>query len=138
MIGHYRHWFPEKTPAKIFIASTTAGRSWRGQVIEGEARAQGGVPAFVYQLDFEHAAHTDDIGLVFGTRPGMTTGQHAMSERVMDSFIAFAKTGEPGRPSHELQARKTMVVDTVSRVENDPRRRVRELFAAVPYVQPGT
>ena len=31
-----------------------------------------------------------------------------------------------------------MIFDTTSRVENDPRRAERELFAKVPYVQPGT
>jgi para-nitrobenzyl esterase len=31
-----------------------------------------------------------------------------------------------------------MVFDTVSRVESNPRGRERDLFATVPYVQPGT
>jgi para-nitrobenzyl esterase len=31
-----------------------------------------------------------------------------------------------------------MIFDTESRFENNPRRWERELFARVPYVQPGT
>ncbi|MEQ1515743.1 MAG: hypothetical protein ABL931_04550, partial [Usitatibacteraceae bacterium] len=86
----------------------------------------------------ENAAHTADIGLVFGTRSEMSAAARAMSERMMDVFIRFAKTGDPGWPRYELATRKTMRFDVVSRVENDPRRRERELFAMVPYVQPGT
>ncbi len=138
VVSTYRRWFPEKTAEEIFIAATTAGRSWRGQIIEAEERARAGVPAFVYQLNFAQAAHTADIGLVFGTKPAMTAAQRMMSEQMMNAFIAFAKTGNPGWPSHDLVTRKTMVFDTVSRVENDPRKRERELFETVPYVQPGT
>jgi para-nitrobenzyl esterase len=138
VIHQYRQWFPEKSPIEIFIAATTASRSWRGQVIEAAERARAGAPAFVYQLDFEQATHTDDIGLVFGTKPAMTPAQRRMSERMMQAFIAFAKTGNPGWPTHDLATRKTIVFDFDSRVENDPRRRERELFAAVPYLQPGS
>ena len=107
-------------------------------MIEAEERARAGAPAFVYQLDFEQAMHTDDIGLVFGTRPGMTTAQRAMSDRMMNAFIAFAKSGNPGWTAYDLAKRQTMVFDTDSRVVSDPRKRERELFAVVPYVQPGT
>ena len=31
-----------------------------------------------------------------------------------------------------------MIFDAAPRVENDPRRAERELFARVPYIQPGT
>ena len=138
VVDSYRQWFPQNTPAEIFIAATTASRSWRGQVIEAEERARASAPAFVYQLDFEQAAHTADIGLVFGTKPAMTAAQRAMNAQMMAAFITFAKTGNPGWPGHDLATRKTMVFDTVSRVENDPRGRERRLFEAVPYVQPGS
>lgn len=138
VVSTYRRWFPEKTAVEIFIAATTASRSWRGQVIEAEERARAGAPAFVYQLNFEQAAHTADIGLVFGTKPAMTAAQRMVSDLMMNAFIAFAKIGNPGWPSHDLLTRKTMVFDTVSRVENDPRKRERELFETVPYVQPGS
>jgi para-nitrobenzyl esterase len=138
VIDEYRRWFPARTPAEIFIAATTAGRSWRGQVIEAEERARAGAPAFVYQLDFEAAAHTDDIGLVFGTASGMSGARRALSEKMMDAFVAFAKTGNPGWPAYDVVERKTMIFDTVSRIENDPRMPERTLFATVPYIQPGT
>jgi para-nitrobenzyl esterase len=34
--------------------------------------------------------------------------------------------------------RPTMIFDTPSRIENDPRKWERELFARIPYIQPGT
>jgi para-nitrobenzyl esterase len=138
VIDAFRSWFPAKTPQQIFIAATTAGRSWRGQIIEAEERAKAGSPAFVYQLDFEDAKHTDDIGLAFGTMPDPTPAQTAMSGRVMDAFVRFARTGNPGWQPYTLRDRATMIFDRASRVERDPRRRERNLFAVVPYIQPGS
>lgn len=138
VVAKYREWFPEKTAAQVFIAATTAGRSWRGQIIEAEARALANAPAYVYQLDFENAAHTDDIGLVFGTSRAMTKTAHKVSTRMQESFTLFAKTGNAGWEPYKLPERKTMLFDSASRVVSDPRGRERELFAEVPYIQPGT
>jgi para-nitrobenzyl esterase len=138
VVAKYREWFPEKTAVQVFIAATTAGRSWRGQIIEAEARAAADAPAFVYQLDFENAAHTDDIGLVFGTAPSMTEAARAVSTRIREAFTMFAKSGNAGWEPYTLPARKTMLFDTTSRVVDDPRGRERALFAEAPYIQPGT
>ena len=92
----------------------------------------------MYQLDFEAAKHTDDIGLSFGTIPDPTPAQQAMSDQMMDAFVRFARSGDPGWPAYDLTRRQTMVFDTDSRVVNDPRQWERELFARVPYLQPGT
>jgi len=61
-----------------------------------------------------------------------------LSARMMDTLIRFARTGDPGWPAYTPNARQTMIFDTTSRVVSDPRRRERELFARVPYIQPGT
>jgi para-nitrobenzyl esterase len=138
VVSEFRARYPKAEPLDLFHRIVTAARSWRGQVEEAEARARAGAPAFVYQLDFENAKHADDIGLAFGTVPYATPAQRAMSETMMDAFIRFAKTGSPGWSPYELKARKTMVFDTASRVVSDPRKWERELFARIPYVQPGT
>ena len=63
---------------------------------------------------------------------------------MQDSFVAFAKTGDPNHrglnlwPRYDLTRRTTMIFDAVTRPEDDPRRWQRELFARVPYIQPGT
>jgi para-nitrobenzyl esterase len=139
LVAQFRARNPEASPEELFHRIVTAARSWRGQVEEAEARARSGKGnTFVYQLDFENAQHTDDIGLAFGTTAGESTARAAMSAVVMDAFTRFARSGDPGWPAYNLDSRQTMVFDTASRVESDPRQWERELFARVPYVQPGT
>ena len=59
-------------------------------------------------------------------------------------FVAFATHGDPNHaglprwPGYDLQRRATMIFDTTSHRADDPRRWERELFARVPYIQPGT
>ena len=135
----FRARYPADGPEQIFHRMVTAGRSWRGQVEEADARARAGVKhTWVYQLDFEQAKHTDDIGLSFGTFENPTPARQAMSDRLMDAFVRFARTGNPGWAPYTVPGRETMVFDTVSRVVRDPRRWERELFARVPYIQPGS
>lgn len=139
VVGEFRARYPRDSAEQLFHRIVTAARSWRGQAEEADARARAGRGnTFVYQLDFEQAKHTDDIGLSFGTIASPTPAQTAMSQTVMDAFIRFAKTGNPGWTPYELKARETMVFDTQSRVVADPRKWERELFARIPYVQPGT
>ena len=138
VVAQFRARCPAASPLEQFHRIVTAARSWRGQVEEAEARAQAGAPAYVYQLDFENAKHTDDIGLSFGTFENPTAARQAMSDTVMDAFVRFARTGNPGWPKYDLGSRRTMVFDTQSRVVSNPRQWERELFARVPYIQPGT
>lgn len=137
--AEFRARYRKDSPEQIFHRMVTAGRSWRGQVEEADARARVGVrQTWVYQLNFEQAMHTDDIGLSFGTFENPTPARQAMSDRMMDAFVRFARAGNPGWAPYTLPQRATMVFDTHSRVENDPRRWERELFARVPYIQPGS
>jgi para-nitrobenzyl esterase len=153
VVAQYRAHFPDWSPEQVFYAATTAGRSWPGQVIEAEARARADAPTWVYQVDFASpvkpergAPHMMDIPLAFGTLDaprsltGTGEGARAASRAVMDRFLAFARSGDPGPgwPHYRLDRRSTMIFDTHSRVEDDPRRWERELFAKVPYIQPGS
>jgi para-nitrobenzyl esterase len=60
-----------------------------------------------------------------------------------DSFIALARTGNPNgntRPHwqhYNLTQRSTMIFDSTLRIEDDPRREERLLFAVAPYIKPG-
>ena len=157
VVAQYRQHFPSWTPEQVMYDATTAGRSWPGQVIEAEARARSGAPAWVYQVDFASrteprrgAMHTMDIPLAFGTlgvagsQTGTGADARAASKAVQDSYVAFAKTGNPNHPGlplwpkYDLAKRGTMIFDTASHIENDPRKWQRELFARIPYIQPGT
>lgn len=138
VIAQYRARFPHFSAHDVFFAATTASRSWRGQVLQAQARALAGAPAYVYQLNFERAKHTDDIGLVFGTFTPATKARAGVSRQMMDHFKQFIRSGDPGWPAYTLAQRATMIFDTRSRVQNNPRAWERELFARIPYIQPGS
>lgn len=152
VVREYRRLYPHYSPSDVYFAASTAARSWRGALIELEERARAGAPAFAYQLDWRcpreggifGAPHTLDIPLVFGNLAesewigARTPEAEAMSRPMMDALLRFARTGDPGWAPYTLPERRTMIFDNVSRLEADPRRAERELFASVPYVQPGT
>jgi para-nitrobenzyl esterase len=157
VIAEYRRLYPNYSASDVLFAATTAGRSWRGAVIEAEERAKSGSPAYAYQLNWVSprdggkfgAPHASDIQLVFDNidKPGATAiGPRAqpMADQMSETFIAFARTGNPNNKqiprwdTYTLPLRKTMVFDVPSHLDNDPRGAERRLFAKVPYVQPGT
>lgn len=157
VVSQYRAHFPSWSPERIFYAATTAGRSWPGQVIEADARAEANTPTWVYQVDFQSptqprrgAPHTMDIALSFGTLDaegsftGTGAGARAVSAKMMKAFANFARAGNPNGagvprwPIYRLPTRTTMVFDLETRAVDDPRRWERELFARVPYIQPGS
>lgn len=158
VVEQYRKLYPEYTPSEVFFAATTAARSWRGAIEEAEARArQAGAPTWAYQLDFRspvepqmRAPHMLDIALVFGNLgaegsiTGTGTESQSVSQQMSRAFIALARDGNPnhaGLPEwqpYTLRERNTMVFDVPSRLESDPRGAEREIFARVPYIQPGT
>jgi len=55
----------------------------------------------------------------------------ALADKVSDAWIAFARTGDPNTPKlphwpvYDLQDRATMVINSVSKVVNDPLREQR-------------
>jgi para-nitrobenzyl esterase len=161
VIAEYRRWYPGYSPADVFFASTTASRSWRGQVIEAERRAAqpvAGDHTWVYQFDWGSpidggmwgAFHGLDVPFVFNTVPLVpeTVGRGAdarrLADQMSDALLAFARTGNPNSgglprwPAYDLERRATMMFDARPRIEDDPRGNERRLFAPIVYVQPGT
>ena len=154
----YRQLYPDMSPSDVFFAATTAGRSWRGAIIEDEERARAGHPAFAYQVDFKaptdggiHGApHTVDIPLAFHNVQvpyvymADTPQARRMADVMSDAFVAFARTGSPQTPAlpewkgYSLENRETMIMDLKPELMNDPRGAERKLFEAVPFVQQGT
>ncbi|NHF67550.1 carboxylesterase/lipase family protein [Xanthomonas hortorum] len=158
VIAEYRRLYPQYSPSEVFFAATTAGRSWRGAVEEAEARARQGAPTWVYQLDWGSpldggkfgAFHTLDIPLVFDTiaQPGSRTGDGAdaqrMAAQMSEALLAFARSGDPnhrGLPrwrQYSLQQRETLLFDTPSRLDYDPRGGERKMYQQAPFIQRGT
>jgi para-nitrobenzyl esterase len=161
VIAMYRRLYPAYSPADVFFAATTDSRSWRGQVIEAERRAEQKAAAphtWVYQLDWGTpidggrwgAHHGLDVPLVFDNavllpdRVGSGPDARDLAELMSETCIAFTRTGRPSArglpawPPYDLARRATMVFDAPARVVEDPRGTERRFFAQVPYVQPGT
>jgi para-nitrobenzyl esterase len=156
VIEKYKAWFPGISPSDLFFLATTAARSWRAAIVEDELRAQAGTPAFAYQVDWpspddkRRAQHMIDIPLAFdntdkaGAITGSGDGAGAMAAVMSETFIAFAKTGNPNNKvlpewkPYTLPSRETMVFNLPPRLENDPRGEQRRLFEEVPFIQQGT
>jgi para-nitrobenzyl esterase len=90
------------------------------------------------------ACHGLEIAFVFGNQgtaelaafTGAGPDADAVSDAMMQAWIAFARTGDPSTadqpwPRYDTTTRPTMVFDATSRVEDDPRREERELFAGM-------
>ncbi|SEG60409.1 para-nitrobenzyl esterase [Bryocella elongata] len=165
VVAKYREWHPDYSPADVFFAVTTDSRSWRGEVIEADRRAadpKSQPHTWVYQLNWKSgvdggkwgAPHTLDIPLAFDNvalSPGMVGASPAdqaraqhMAEIVSETYIAFARTGNPNNPklphwpTFDLRQRATLILNDPPRIEDDPRGRERSYLGQVPYVQPGT
>lgn len=151
VIAQYRARYPQMRPRELLWDAVTAARSWRGQVEEAQARSAADAPTWVYQLNFADPAHpeagamhTMDIPLAFGTTAhpsapsGNSAAARAVSATMMAAFTGFARTGTLPWPQYRTDRRTTMIFDTSSAPVDDPRRWQRELFARVPYIQPGS
>jgi len=158
IIADYRRWYPAYSAGNVFFAVTTAFRSWHGMVIESDRRATQHGPTWTYNFAWQSpvdggkwgAPHTMDIPFAFdnikiaSSMTGGGTDAQKVADQLCDTFIAFARTGDPNNqaiphwPRYELEHRPTMIWNSVSRLEDDPRGEERRLIAQAPYVQPGT
>ena len=164
IVAKYREWYPQYSASDVFFAATTAFRSWPGQVIEAERRAES--PAqrrtWVYEMDWRSpvaggkfgAPHTVDIPFFFdnlAVAPGMVGASpedvaraQPLASAMSETLIAFAKSGDPNHASlphwasYDLKQRATMIWNTAPKVVDDPRKNERELAAQAHYRQPGT
>lgn len=159
VIALYRRVNPGFSASDIFFAATTDSRDWRPAVVEIERRAAltKAAPTWSHELHWRspvdpkmRAHHALDVTLMMdnvalsnrftGTGPEA----YAMAAIMSDTYIAFAKTGNPNNtripnwPAYDLKRRATMALDLASRVIDDPRSEARKLFSTVPYENPGT
>ncbi|MEN5363858.1 carboxylesterase/lipase family protein [Brevundimonas intermedia] len=157
VVDWYRRRFPQMSPSDVFFAAATCGRSRPGHLIQAEERAKLNGPTWMYQLDFGSpveprlgAFHSFDIALAFDNcdKPGSKTGMGAEAMKVAaimsETFIAFARTGDPNNAAipawgrYALPERATMIFDVDARVEHDPRADERRLFQTAPFLKQGT
>ncbi len=148
-VSAYRGERPDATPTELACAFVTDRVMWWGAIDWAQRKvAAGGAPVYVYRFDFASAAlggifgamHGGEIPFVFdnyrltpmaGDRP-----ENAQVARVMsEAFVRFAADGDPNHPDlptwspHTLEQRATMVFDSASHAEGDPRPAIRDLYA---------
>ncbi len=159
LVQLYRQWYPHFSPSDVFFAITTAARSWRSMIIQAERRARyAHAPTYVYLFDWNspvnnyklRSAHGMDIPFFFNNTEngkhliGEGEEQKQLASIMSDVLIAFAYTGSPQTHSlplwetFSLDRYPTMVFRIPPSLEFDPRKKERELFAPIPYIQPGT
>ena len=140
----------EKKPPYLAQAQALTDATGRkNAIIQGERRAAlGGAPTWMYIWAWATPAFDGKFGAVHGhdvdasfhiVRSNMVgSGRVAgrlMADRLAGSWVAFAKTGDPNNPAvphwpaYEPGQRATMIFDNHTRVENDPRRAFRQLWA---------
>ncbi|WP_298163291.1 carboxylesterase/lipase family protein [Brevundimonas sp.] len=157
VVDWYRARFPQMSPVDVFFAAATCGRSRPGHLIQAQERARIGDRTWMYQLDFGSpveprlgAYHSFDIALAFDNchQPTSKTGTGPeaieVARRMSETFIAFARTGDPNNAAipawapYDLERRSTMIFDVDTRSVDDPRGDERRLFQVAPFLKQGT
>jgi para-nitrobenzyl esterase len=89
------------------------------------------------------AVHGTDVSASFnnfqdGIGGAGSPQQRALWAKFANTWIAFAKTGDPNNPAipkwpaYDSVSRATMVFDRETRVENDPRAEIRKFWEQMP------
>ena len=148
----YKQRYPQKSPFLIQAQIFTDAGFRRSAITQAERKAAlGKAPAYMYLWSWESpgfggkfgAVHGTDVAASFhGVRDtivgvGSAEGK-VMCDRLASVWVAFASTGDPNNPriprwpAYDGTTRATMVFDTDTRVENDPRGEIRRFWAEIP------
>lgn len=149
ILALYRRADPKKSAYLIQAQVLTDAGGRRNAIIQGERKAAlGRAPAYMYIWEWATPAYDGKFGAVHGhdvdasfhiyrsnmAGSGSKAGR-AMCDRLAAAWVAFAKTGDPNNehiphwPAYEAANRATLVLDDVTRVENDPRAEMRKYWA---------
>ena len=153
LLDAYSQTHPGATPSDLVIYIFTDHKYRLNDIRAAERKTQqGGAPAYMYLFTWKtpvldgrlKTPHTLCIPFVFGNvdiASGITgTGpeRYPLMQRVMDAWIAFARSGNPGhaglptwRP-YSVSERATMIFDNECRLNNDPNDRDRAIMNEFP------
>jgi para-nitrobenzyl esterase len=152
ILALYKQRYPQKSPFLIQAQVFTDSGFRRSAITQAERKAAlGKAPAYMYLWSWVSPGHGGKFGAVHGTDVsasfhnirdnivgvGSALGK-VMCDRLASAWVAFAKTGDPNNPqiprwpAYDAAARATMVFDTDTRVENDPRGEIRKFWEAMP------
>jgi para-nitrobenzyl esterase len=152
LIEAYRREYPDLSPSALYFNIASYPMMGAGSVTIAERKAAlGKAPAYLYRLDWETpvldgkliSPHGLEMPFVFDNVEGggiaLTGGGEAaqkMADRLSETWIAFAATGNPntdksGLPQwdpYDAENRPTMIFDHECRVAADPLKEQRLIF----------
>src|SRR5215468_564828 len=152
ILALYRRRYPQKSAFLIQAQAFTDAGFRRSAITQAERKAAlGKAHAYMYLWSWESpgfggkfgAVHGTDVAASFhGVRDtimgvGSAEGK-VMCDRLASVWVAFAKTGDPNNPqlprwpAYDSATRATMVFDTDTRVETDPRSEIRKFWEQMP------
>jgi para-nitrobenzyl esterase len=152
ILALYEQRYPQKSPFLIQAQVFTDSGFRRSAITQAERKAaQGKAPAYMYLWAWVSPGFGDKFGAVHGTDVsasfhnvrdnivgvGNPEGK-VMCDRLASAWVAFAKTGDPNNPriprwpNYDAVTRATMVFDTDTRVETDPRSEIRKFWEQMP------
>jgi para-nitrobenzyl esterase len=131
-------------PIELYAAVHTDRTFWVPALRLAEAQAAREPRTFVYRVDHESpmlggalgACHAVELPFVFGTYDlpggeqfaGKGPEVEALSGRMMDAWLAFARGGDPGWPAYDAERRATQVFGPRCALEHDPRPDERRVW----------
>ncbi|MFL5619940.1 MAG: carboxylesterase family protein, partial [Gemmatimonadaceae bacterium] len=159
IVETYRRSRPAASATALYVEIESVTMMGLGSIEIAEKKsAQGGAPAFLYNLGYKSGEkvpgteypmgtpHAMDIGLKFnnvtpstflmGNRPERLTASHNMAEL----WATFARTGRPAAagqpawPAYDLGRRATMRIDAMCEVIDDRNRAEREMWRSLGYL----
>jgi para-nitrobenzyl esterase len=138
---------PNAPPPELFFKITTARGYWRDSLLQTEAKTrQQGAPVYAYRLMWRTPVeggrritpHSLDLPFMFDnvTKAPQMVGAPCdatsiMAEQMSESWLAFAKSGNPNNPfvpewrDYDFEERTVMLFDETSTAASDPHKAER-------------
>jgi para-nitrobenzyl esterase len=148
IIQAYRREYPKAAPFDLFSAIAVSGFRQNAFTQAARKAALGAAPAYEYLYTWRTpvldgrpgAFHSSEIAMVFGNAAlcanytGGTREGLALSEKMCDAWINFARHGDPNHrglpnwPAFTADTSPTMIFDNECVVKNDPEGEGRRLI----------
>lgn len=148
----YRAAFPDADASELYERVQTDWLFAIPTLHLAQAQLAGGGRAHVYELTWEApgnggalgACHALDIALLFGTfradlgnllfaRGDIPAEAEELSARFRRAWTSFARTGDPGWPAYDTEARLVQVLDAEPKVTAYPEERSRLLWEGYDF-----
>jgi para-nitrobenzyl esterase len=154
VIAQYRKLTPNASASDIFFDATTQIMMRRNSVtIADRKSALHAAPVYMYELIWQtpvdggkwRAPHALDIGMIFDnvakseSMSGVGSDQQRIADQMSETWIAFAKSGNPNNsllpkwPAYTAKQRAVMRFDLKSYVANNPMGPSGEILEGAPY-----